>query len=106
MSAEQARERIGAALDAIDAAHDVLRATSSDVVGNDFRVEVAERLETQERTNRGLVYRFFAEIADPTDGGGFVPGVRATSCGRGCASRPTRSPAASGWRPGSGRGGR
>ncbi|MGB8386964.1 MAG: HNH nuclease, partial [Mycobacterium sp.] len=46
MSAEQARERIGAALDAIDAAHDVLRETSSDVVGNNFRVDVAERLET------------------------------------------------------------
>ena len=76
MSAEQARERIGAALDAIDAAHDVLRETSSDVVGNDFRVEVAERLENQDRTNRGLMYRFFAEIADPPDGSGFVPGVR------------------------------
>ncbi len=76
MSAEQARERISAALDAIDAAHDVLRETSSDVVGNDFRVEVAERLETQDRTNRGLMYRFFGEIADPPDGTGFVPMVR------------------------------
>ncbi|WP_374022465.1 13E12 repeat family protein [Mycobacterium sp. HNNTM2301] len=78
MSAEQAREQIAAALDAIDAAHDVLRETSSDVVGNDFRLGVAERLETQERTNRGLMYRFFAEIADPPDGGGFVPAVRDT----------------------------
>ncbi|OBG67225.1 HNH nuclease [Mycobacterium sp. E1715] len=76
MGAEQARERIGAALDAIDAAHDALRVVSSDVVGNEFRLEVAERLETQERTNRGLMYRFFAEIADPPDGGGFVPAVR------------------------------
>lgn len=67
LSAEQARERIGSALDAIDAAHEVLRATSSDVVGNGFRVDVAERLETQERTNRGLMYRFFGEIADPPD---------------------------------------
>ncbi len=75
-SAEQARERIGAALDAIDAAHDVLRETSSDVVGNTFRVDVAERLETQERTNRGLMYRFFGELADPPDGTGFVPVVR------------------------------
>jgi hypothetical protein len=56
---EQARERINAALDAIDASHDVLRNTSSDVLGNKFRVDVAERLETQERTNRGLMYRFF-----------------------------------------------
>ena len=76
MSAEQARERIGAALAAIDAGHDVLRETSSDVVGNDFRVEVAERLETQDRTNRGLMYRFFAEIADPPDGSGYVQAVR------------------------------
>jgi len=76
MGAEQAQERISAALDAIDAAHDVLRETSSDVVGNDFRVDVAERLETQDRTNRGLMYRFFAEIADPPDGSECVPAVR------------------------------
>jgi hypothetical protein len=41
VGAEEARERIDAALAAIDAAHDALRATSSDLVGNDFRVEVA-----------------------------------------------------------------
>lgn len=76
MSAEQARERISAALDAVDAAHDVLRETSSDVVGNGFRVEVADRLETQHRANRGLMYRIFAEIADPPDGSGFVGAVR------------------------------
>src|SRR6201997_3874202 len=75
-SAGQARERIGAALDAIDAAHAVLRDTGSDVVGNEFRVEVAERLETQDRTNRGLMYRFFAEIADPPDGSACLPAVR------------------------------
>ena len=45
MNAEQAQERISAALDAIDAAHHVLRETSSDVVGNDFRLDVADRLE-------------------------------------------------------------
>src|ERR1700757_3119115 len=76
VGAEEARERIGAALDAIDAAHGVLRDTSSDVVGNNFRVDVAERLETQDRTNRGLMYRFFAEIADPPDGSESVPAVR------------------------------
>jgi Domain of unknown function (DUF222) len=82
VGASEARERIGAALDAIDAAHDVLRETSSDVVGNDFRVEVAERLETQDRVNRGLMYRFFAEIADPPDGSESVPAVRARLCAR------------------------
>lgn len=76
MNAAQAQEQIGAALDAIDSAHDVLRQTSSDVVGNAFRVEVAERLETQHRTNRGLMYRAFGEIADPPDGPGSVPLVR------------------------------
>ena len=76
VSAAEARERIGAALDAIDAAHAVLRDTGSDVVGNNFRVDVAERLETQDRTNRGLMYRFFAEIADPPDGSECVPAVR------------------------------
>ena len=74
----EARERISAALDAIDAAHEVLRDTSSDLVGSSFRVEVAERLETQERTNRGLMYRIFGEIADPPDETGFVPAVRDT----------------------------
>ncbi len=54
----------------------MLRETSSGVVGNNFRVEVAERLETQDRINRGLMYRFFGEIADPPDGTGFVPVVR------------------------------
>jgi Domain of unknown function (DUF222) len=75
-SAEEARERIGAALDAIDAAHAVLRATSSEVVGNNFRVDVAARWETQDRANRGLMYRFFAEIADPPDGAESIPAVR------------------------------
>ncbi|BCO37223.1 HNH endonuclease [Mycobacterium heckeshornense] len=76
VSAEQARERIGAALDAIDAAHNALRDTSSDVVGNKFRVEVAERLETQHRVNRGLMYRVFGEIADPPDETGVVAALR------------------------------
>jgi len=76
MAAEQAQERISAALDAIDGAHDVLRGTSSDLVSNNFRVDVAERLETQDRVNRGLMYRFFGEIADPPDGSESVPMVR------------------------------
>ena len=76
LRAEVVQERIRAALDAIDAAHDIMRETSSDLVGNSFRVEVAERLETQDRVNRGLMYRFFGEIAEPPDGAGFVPIVR------------------------------
>jgi len=72
ISAGQAREQILAALDAIDAAHTAMRETSSALVGNTFRVTVAERLETQERANRGLMYRFFGEIADPPDGAGAI----------------------------------
>jgi Domain of unknown function (DUF222) len=53
-----ARERIGAALDAVIAAHAVLRETSSDVVGNDFRV------------------------ADPPDGAASLPSVRGALCAR------------------------
>lgn len=82
MQAWQAREQMRAALDAVDAAHDVLRQTSSDVVGNAFRVEVAERLEHQERTNRGLMYRVFGEIDDPPDEAGCVPAVRGMLCAR------------------------
>jgi hypothetical protein len=78
IGAEQARERISAALDAIDAAHALLRDTPSDLVGNRFRVDVAERLETQERVNRGLMYRFFAEIADPADESSSVALMRST----------------------------
>ena len=45
---------------------------SSDEVGSAFRVQMAERLENQERTNRGLMYRMFGEIADPPDEVGLV----------------------------------
>jgi hypothetical protein len=82
ISGEQTRERISAALDAIDAAHLVLLETPSDVVGNSFRVDIAERLETQDRINRGLMYRFFGEIADPPDGSESVPAVRGALCAR------------------------
>ncbi|TDH44098.1 HNH endonuclease, partial [Mycobacterium eburneum] len=43
-------------------------AADTDLVGNAFRVEMADRLETQHRLNRGLSYRVFGEIADPADG--------------------------------------
>ena len=51
-----------------------MRALSSDGVGNAFRVEMAERWETQERTNRALMYRMFGEIADPPDESAMVAG--------------------------------
>jgi hypothetical protein len=68
LTAEVARARVGADLAVIDAALSRLRETSTDMVGNAFRVEVTERLETQLRIARGLSYRMFAEMADPPDG--------------------------------------
>lgn len=68
LPAEAARAAIRADLDIIDAAHARLRAADTDLVGNAFRIDMAERLETQQRVNRGLSYRAFGEIADPTDG--------------------------------------
>jgi hypothetical protein len=44
-------------------------------VGNEFRIETAERLETQERTNRGLMYGVFGQIADPPDEVGLIQGL-------------------------------
>jgi hypothetical protein len=75
VGAQEQRERITAALDAIDAAHAVLRATPSDEVGNGYRAQMAERLETQERANRGLMYRVFGQIADPPDAAAMVPAL-------------------------------
>src|SRR5690349_17280196 len=67
-----ARERFRVLLDQVDGAYAQMRESSSDEVGNAFRVELAERLETQERTNRGLMYRVFGELADPPDEVGMV----------------------------------
>jgi hypothetical protein len=72
--ADAARDRVRADLDAIDAAMDRLRETSTDMVGNAFRIEITERLEYHNRLNRGLSYRMFAEMADPPDGDDRLPG--------------------------------
>ncbi len=55
-------------LEQIEAAYARLRAMCTDLAGNAFRIELAERLETLDRVNRGLSYRVFGEIADPADG--------------------------------------
>jgi hypothetical protein len=70
-----ARERFRVLLDAVDDAYAQMREVPSDAVGNAFRVEMAERLETQERTNRALMYRVFGELADPPDEVGLVNDV-------------------------------
>lgn len=63
-----ARTQVVEALEAIDAAQAVLRATPTDLVGNAFRIEMADRLEGHSRVTLGLTYRMFGEIADPPDG--------------------------------------
>ena len=76
---EIVRDRVCAQLAVIDAAHARLRGLSTDLVGNAFRIEVAGRLETQDRVTRGLSYRVCGEIADPPDGPddpGLPPGVK------------------------------
>jgi Domain of unknown function (DUF222) len=74
ITGEAARERFRELLDQVDAAYGEMRTLSSDEVGNAYRV-MAQRLETQERTNRGLMYRMFGQIADPPDEDGFVPAL-------------------------------
>ena len=68
LTTEATHAAVRAELDVIDAAYGRLRATCTDLAGNAFRIEVAGRLETQHRTNRGLSYRMFGEIAAPVDG--------------------------------------
>lgn len=68
LTAEAARVAVRAELDVVEAAYGRLCATGTDLVGNAFRIEIAQRLETQQRANRGLSYRIFAEIAEPIDG--------------------------------------
>ncbi|PND56744.1 HNH nuclease [Mycobacterium sp. ENV421] len=69
-------ERVRAELDAVDAAYGRLRSICTDLAGNTFRIEVAERLEGQNRVNRGLSYRMFGEIAEPVDGSSSPAGVK------------------------------
>jgi hypothetical protein len=71
-----AREQFHALLGQVDDAYATMRELSSDEVGSGFRVQMAERLEHQERTNRGLMYRVFGEIADPPDETAMVPIVK------------------------------
>lgn len=54
LTAEAVQEAVRAELDAIDGAYTRLRTTCTDLVGNAFRIEMAERLEHQQRSNRGL----------------------------------------------------
>ncbi|GAY18337.1 HNH endonuclease signature motif containing protein [Mycobacterium sp. shizuoka-1] len=76
LTAQAVHDRVRIELDRIDAAHAGLRSICTDLAGNAFRIEVAQRLEDQHRTNRGLSYRMFGEIAEPVDGPGQPAGVK------------------------------
>ncbi|HTY27752.1 MAG TPA: DUF222 domain-containing protein, partial [Mycobacterium sp.] len=79
LTAQAVHAAVRAELDAVDAAHERLRTVCTDLAGNAFRIEVAQRLETQQRVNRGLSYRMFGEIAAPVDGpddAGLTAGVK------------------------------
>jgi uncharacterized protein DUF222 len=82
VTGEAARERFRVLLSQVDAAYREMRELPCDEVGNVFRVEMAQLLETQERVNRGLMYRVFGQIADPPDEAGMVPDVVQRLCAR------------------------
>src|SRR6478735_4865009 len=85
VSPDLVREQVCAELAVIDAAQARLRELSTDLVGNAFRLEMAERLETQDRVTRGLSYRVFGQLADPPDGPddpGLPAGVKLIDLGR------------------------
>lgn len=67
LSTEDVHFLVRTELDAINAAYGRLRSTCTDLAGNAFRIDVAARLEDQQRINRGLSYRMFGEIAEPAD---------------------------------------
>jgi hypothetical protein len=75
ITGEAARARLCELAAQVDAAYAPMRELSSDEVGNAFRAEFAERLESQERTNRALSYRMFGQIADPPDEAAMVPAL-------------------------------
>ena len=82
LTGEVAQQRWAVLLDQVDAAHREMGELSSDEVGNGFRVQMADRLETQNRTNRGLMYRVFGQIADPPDETAMVPDTVHRLCAR------------------------
>ncbi|MGB1223599.1 MAG: DUF222 domain-containing protein [Mycobacterium sp.] len=73
LTGQTARQRVGTLLDQVEAAYQELSDLSADEVGTAFREQMAERLEHQQRLNRGLMYRTFAQIADPPDETAMMP---------------------------------
>lgn len=65
LNGDAARTRFSALLDRVEAAYREMSDMPSDEVGNHYRTQMAERLETNERLNRALMYRVFDQIAAP-----------------------------------------
>ena len=82
ITGQAARERLRELSDQVAAAYAEMGELCSAAVGNEFRVELAERLETQERTNRGLMYRVFGDLADPPDEAGMAAELTNRLCAR------------------------
>ncbi len=82
VTGQAARQRVCLLLDQVDGAYREMRELSCDEVGTPFRIEMAERLETQERLNRGLMYRVFGQIADPPDETAMAPDMLGRLCAR------------------------
>ncbi|ANI37454.1 13E12 repeat family protein [Mycolicibacterium vaccae] len=76
LSGDAARRRWSVLLDHVEAAYREMGELPSDLVGNGYRMQMAERLETQQRLNRALMYRVFGQIADPPDEAAMVPAVK------------------------------
>ena len=75
VTAEAARERYRELSDQVEAAYAEMRTLPCDQVGNEFRVELARRLESQDRTNRGLTYAVFGHLADPPEQTAMAPAL-------------------------------
>src|SRR3954452_3346873 len=82
VTAEAARARYRGLSDQVGAAYAEMRTLPCDQVGNEFRVELAQRLENQDRTNRGLTYAVFGHIADPPDQTAMAPALVNTMAAR------------------------
>src|SRR3954451_19905550 len=75
VTAEAARGRDRELSDHVEAAYGEMRTLPCDQVGNEFRAELPQRLENQDRTNRGMTYAVSGHIADPPDQTAMAPAL-------------------------------
>src|SRR3954451_23335152 len=82
VTAEAVRGRYRELSDRVEAAYAEMRTLPCDQVGNEFRGEIKQRLETQDRTNRGLTVAVFGPVADPPDQTAMAPALVNTMAAR------------------------